>query len=468
MRSFKFKLSYFFIIACSLTFSSCRPILPLAPDQVNSITPRAQQPISRIVIPIELDMTEYYKLADKEVPKKFDGGEQSCDGVSFDYHFERSPLKLSARGNAMTIDVLGKYSIEMSYCPKCSDLVTTKPICITPRIPFSCGIGEPLRRMSIQYESVFELTKYYGIRTQTKLKEVRAIDPCEVTVFQYNATEKLVEEVKISLAKLAQEIDQQTKSISFRAEAAKAWQQVNESIPIPGFGYIHLQPIGLGMVQPKIKQERLYSTIILETLPLFNNSYNNDFQKELPELKLYDELPKDDYEVYVDFELNYDSLSRSIQTFVAGKELILKGKKIKIDSCKIAGADLNELIFEINFSGKKSGKLYLRALPRYDPANQTIEMQNIQFDLETKSVLLKTAKWLFSDRILEEIKRTSKQDLKPQINHLKTKLNDSFHYTQSGFLITGIMNELHVEYLYPEKERLLVRVLATGKLKLSN
>ena len=108
-NNFTLAISFFYLL------SSCRSIAPIAPEQTNSIAPRANQPISRIVIPIELDMTEYYKLADKQVPKKFDGGEHSCDGVSFDYHFERAPLKLSARGNTMTVDVLGKYSIKMSY-----------------------------------------------------------------------------------------------------------------------------------------------------------------------------------------------------------------------------------------------------------------------------------------------------------------------------------------------------------------
>ena len=122
----------------------------------------------------------------------------------------------------------------------------------------------------------------------------------------------------------------------------------------------------------------------------------------------------------------------------------------------------------LQFSGKKRGTLFIKGEPVFDPLTQQIELKNVDFDLDTKSTLLKTAKWLFSDRILQEITKASKQDLRPQLSELQKTLNKSLRIEQNGFLILGTLLELKVNGIYPETDRLTVRVSAKGKLSLAS
>jgi hypothetical protein len=451
-----------------LILSSCKSINPVAPIQETKAIPVVEQPVSTIVLPLEISLSSYYALADKEVPKKFNGGEHPCAGVSFDYHFDRDPLKLNADNNNITIDVSGKYWIKMSYCVECTDLITEKPVCISPRIPFSCGVGEPMRKMSLQYTSNFELTKDYGIKTTTTLTKLEAIDPCKVTVFHFDATDQLLTEVKKSLTTLAKDIDKQTSAINFKSQAKAAWKQASETFYIPSYGYVHLNPLTIGLVEPRVSNNMLYSTLIIEARPLFNHNPTSVTPKPLPDLNIVKKPVNDTFQLFVDFNLNYDSLSKTIQQLAGGQKLMLQKKEIIFDSVSIAGASNNELLFKVKFSGSKKGILYLRGIPTFNPETETIELTNLDFDLETKSVLLKTAKWLFSNRILEEIRKISKQDLKYQMKTLTKALNESLHYTYQDYYLNGSINDLHVTHLYPDTSQLVVRVKAKGKMKLTN
>lgn len=462
------KLFYWSLALLLTILQACKSIAPVAPETKITEAPIAPQPSSSIVLPIEIKLSEYFKLADNQVPKTFNGSENPCDGVSYNYFFSRDPLKINAMKNKVKIDVTGKYWIKMSYCPSCTDLLTDKPICVSPRIPFSCGVGEPMRKMALQYTTKVELTEKYGIKSNTKLSDLKAIDACEVTIFNYDATGQLLKEVKGSLNDLAVQIDKDLSAINFKNEATTAWNKLGATFPVYGYGYLHLNPKKVMMLQPSLENNLLSTALIIEANPLFDHNPLQIAQNTLPDLNIERKIPTDTFQVYLDFNLRYDSLSKNIQSLLAGKSMELKGNTIIFDSIKVAGASNKELLFQLNFSGSKKGTMYLRGTPVFNREQQTVELTKVDFDLETKNVLLKTAKWLFSDRILNEIQKASKQDLSKHLTDLSQKLNESLTYQIDQFMIKGKIHQINVEELHPNHDFLMIRLQTLGNLKLSN
>jgi len=464
----RFSTSFISSLVLIGSIIGCKTIEPIAPQTVEQTAPIADQPTSIIVLPITVNLAEYYQLADKEVPTKFDGQEQHCEGVSFNYHFERDPLKLQANNRDIDINVSGKYRIKMNYCPNCTDLFSTDPHCVIPRVYFSCGHGEPMRRMSLKYTSHIEITPDYGILTKTKLTDLKAIDPCEVTVFQFDATDELLKEVRKSLGQLAKDIDLQTSKITFKSTAKGLWKQAETPFAVPGYGFVQLHPSALHLSNPIIRNNILTTSLVLEAKPKFTSERPTANYTSLPLLNVTEKIPNDTLQLYTDLHLDYDSLSTIINRFIGGTSLNIQKKNVILDSIRITGANNKKLIFKVAFSGDKRGVLFITGKPSFNAVLQQIELTEVDFDIETKSVLLKTAKWLFSDRILNEITKSSKQDLKPQLNLLLKELNKSLHFEQNGFRISGLISHMVVEHLYPETDRLIVRVAATGTLGMTN
>lgn len=459
-------LSFLFFLL--LTVSSCKSIEPAAPVLQPQAVPSPPIAASSLSIPIEIDLKPYFTLADKQVDTRFTGGESPCEGVSYNYYFERDALKLSGKNTEVTTEVNGRYKIQMAYCAKCTGMFSSTPVCLSPIIPFSCGINEPMRKIRLSFISDFSISPDYSLKTNTRLGDLEAIDACRVTLFQFDVTNELLKQIRKSLGKLADDIDKQTKKISFRNEATQAWSFMQHPIPVSTYGYLHLNPERILLSRPTVTGTRLNTTLQLVARPVFSSRPAETGMASLPPLVVSDSKLNDTLSLYSDIALDYDSLSVQLTQQLQHKELNLKGKKIQLDDVRINGAANGFLVFKITFSGDKSGVLYLTGQPVLDAANEAVWLTSVDFDLETKNLLLKSAKWLFNDRILQTIADASRQDLKPHITSLIASVNKSLNYSFQGYQLSGKVLEVKLPNLYAAEKELVIRLQARAKLKLTD
>jgi Zn-finger nucleic acid-binding protein len=199
-------MKFFFSLSILLILVSCGTIKPKQP-QVTENKIQMEQKVSTIHVPIEINLKNYLIEAEKQTPKKFEDEKQECEGISFWYKLERNPLAFDGKENQLFLDLYGKYSIKINYCPKCTGLFSDKENCIVPRLYASCGVNEPMRRIQVSTSTTLSVNKDYKIDANTSLNDIVTEDKCEITVFKYDATEKLVEEMEKALKEVTADID---------------------------------------------------------------------------------------------------------------------------------------------------------------------------------------------------------------------------------------------------------------------
>lgn len=458
--------SQFFLLCTTLIFlSACAEIKPVEPTiQITKPGP-AQQEASIIDVPIQIDLKPYFKQADAAVPNKFTGKEDHCEGTSYSYVFERNPIEFSGKGNNLQFDIEGKYSLKVNYCPSCTDVFDSKGTCVIPRLYASCGVGEPMRKISISYNSSFELLPNYQLKSVTKLKEIKPLSKCEVTVFKYDATEDLVKEVKKALKDMAGDIDKKVSETQIKNEIDKAWKTMSKPMKIDKYGYLYIQPDKISVSNFQLNGSLLNFNIAMEAFPKVELTKNTTEPKPLPNLSNY--LKKDGFNIQLDVIGNYDSLSRLLSSELKGKEIDIKKNKVIIDSAKIFGAANQQLSFAISFSGKRKGTLYLIGTPTFDNVKQQISFPDLTFDLETKNALLKSGKWLFNDKITQSIRGFATYNLKTILDESAIKLEKELNRKiDEKTAIEGKMSNLRVEAIYPMNKELLIRTNLSGSIKL--
>lgn len=458
--------SQFFLFCTTIIFlSACAEIKPVEPA-IQIIKPGpALQEASIIDVPIQVELKPYFKQADAAVPNKFTGKEDHCEGTSYSYVFERSPIEFSGKGNNLQFNIDGKYSLKVNYCPSCTDVFDDKGTCVIPRLYASCGVGEPMRKISISYNSSFELLPNYQLKSVTKLKEIKPLSKCEVTIFKYDATEDLVKEVKKALKDMAGDIDKKVSETQIKNEIEKAWKTMSKPMKIDKYGYLYIQPDKISVSNFQLNGSLLNFNIAMEAYPKVELTKNTTEPKPLPNLSNY--LKKDGFNIQLDVIGNYDSLSRLLSSELKGKEINIKKNKVIIDSAKIFGAANQQLSFAISFSGKRKGTLYLIGTPTFDNVKQQISFPDLTFDLETKNALLKSGKWLFNDKITQSIRGFANYNLKTILDESAIKLEKELNRKiDEKTAIEGKMNQLRVEAIYPLNNELLIRTNLSGTIKL--
>lgn len=98
---------------------------------------------------------------------------------------------------------------------------------------------------------------------------------------------------------------------------------------------------------------------------------------------------------------------------------------------------------------------------------QKISMKNLDFDIQTKSVLLKTAKWMFNKKILEELEKNTVFELKDLLNESKSNIVSAVNTEiTKGVKMSGAVNKISIKEIYLDKGNLLLRSEVKGILKI--
>ncbi len=101
----------------------------------------------------------------------------------------------------------------------------------------------------------------------------------------------------------------------------------------------------------------------------------------------------------------------------------------------------------------------------YNANTKTIEVQDLDYDLDTKNVLLKTAKWLFSGKIESELKKNTAINLSAYFETAQKSLNNYLNKEWTkGIKGTGNVKELKVISVQPLPQHILIKTACAGAL----
>jgi len=454
---------YTVLIGCFLT--SCKAIETAVPENFVEPYPALNSEVSAITIPVEIDLSSYLKAAEKEIPKSYSGKNEQCEGVSTAYSIKRDEIKFSGSGNKIGYELGGQLKLKINYCPKCQTLTDEKGACIIPRVHVSCGENEPMRKFSLKYSTAVKVNSDYTFKTTTNLQKFELLDPCELTVANIDVTTDVEKEITKQLKVLEREIDKQFSAIDIKSTAKESWKLLQEPTEIPGYGYLSLAPSSLAISELKFSGKKASFNFNIDVSPSFTTEKPQLIPSALPDLSK--SKADNGLNFGLDVILSYDSLSNFIRSSFKGEVFEIKRKKIIIDDIAVSGSADNRIILKTQFSGSKRGVIYLLATPVLNDSLKQIELTNVDFDVKTKSVLLKSAKWFFNSKINQLVEEQGKFNYTPMIDDMKKEINTSLNQPLTdGVAMSGRIASISLNKIYYTSTHLVLRTQIAGNLKL--
>ena len=100
----------------------------------------------------------------------------------------------------------------------------------------------------------------------------------------------------------------------------------------------------------------------------------------------------------------YQSASKIITKNFKGQEFASGSRKVTVQNVEIWQKD-KKTIIALSLTGSLTGTIYLSGYPNFNALSKEIYFDELNYVLDTKSVLLKSANWLLQGTILNKIKK---------------------------------------------------------------
>jgi len=330
-----------------------------------------------------------------------------------------------------------------------------------------CGFDEGERKVKISFINTVKVLPDYKINLNINRQEPVPIDKCTVCFFGADITTQVMKGLKDELDLAKKAIEDSFGVVDLKPQVQQLWNKLNVSYNLYGLGWLKINPQKIRLTSLIARNDSLNIFLGMTAKPVISFEKSADLMTLAPNLD--NSISKPGFNIFLDAVLNYDSLSHIINAQLKGKEFDLSNGKSKkvlvVENCRIYGTGNERLIIKMSFSGSNSGIAYFTGKPYYDVNKKMIEVKDIEFDVKTKNLLLKSADWLFNKRITNEIARVSKFDLSTYIDTAKIMINRQLNTEWiKGIKTTGGISDLKIAGFYPLTEYFIIRSNANGDL----
>lgn len=452
-------LSIIIVAVSSCKITALQPSIPTRP------IPYFPAEISQVNVNINTDLTKYIDEADRSLPYNFSGGEDPCQGLRYNYNVSREPLTFSGSGNTITLgEKVHINSLRATYCAKCGRILGMGDLrCLVPKISGSCGAGDGDPGFDISYKTAVNFLPTYQVNTVTSLQRFNTLGSCPATIIRINALPTLQSKLNGTMVGLGQKVDEKIASINYRSQVAQAWVQLNKEISIGSFGFLNINPKQLRLSNLDINSKQLNVTLGMSCLPVVNIVSQPSAISPLPDLNVC--KLGDGFNLLADVTVDYIILSTNLDKQVQGKEIKIGNRKFIITRGKVYGGGNSKIIVELTFRGTREGTIYFTGTPVYDKTTNKLTVPDLDFELQTRSLLLRAAAWILNARITNELRSAVQFDITSILANVKTTIETNLtKQISANVSSTCYITDVNLVGIFPTHDNLIIRPLLIGDL----
>jgi hypothetical protein len=161
----------------------------------------------------------------------------------------------------------------------------------------------------------------------------------------------------------------------------------------------------------------------------------------------------------------YESASQIITSNFKGKEFASGSRKIVVENVAMWQKD-GKIIIALNMTGSINGSIYLSGIPNYNAVTKEIYFDQMDYVLNSKGILTRTANWLLQGVILKKIQENCRYSIKENLEEgKKSMLPYLNNYSpMKGVFVNGTMSDFEFEKVEVTDKAIIAFITTTGKM----
>lgn len=164
----------------------------------------------------------------------------------------------------------------------------------------------------------------------------------------------------------------------------------------------------------------------------------------------------------------YESASKIVTKNFNGQEFTSGNRKIIIQKVALWKKD-GKMIIALDVLGSITGTIYLSGIPNYNQITKEIYFDQMDYVLNTKNILMKSANWLMQGSILKKIQENCRYSIKSNLEEGKKSMNPylSNYSPMKGVFVNGNLNDFEFEKVEITDKAIIAFITTTGKMNIT-
>lgn len=314
----------------------------------------------------------------------------------------------------------------------------------------------------------------WRLNSKTTLKSLDWIESPTMTVFGKNMPVTYLINPAVSLfkSKIEKSIDSAIeKSMDFKPNVMDAISKIstpllmNESYK----SWLRIVPVEIYATNAKLKSDSFLLNMgmkcNMETL--IGNKPESKFDSNKIVLKSVEKIPEQ-ISANIAAVSTYQDASKLMTTNFVGQEFGSGSKKVKVQNVAIWHKD-GKMVIALDLLGAVDGTIYLNGIPEYNETTKEIYFDKLDYVLDTKSRLMRTANWLAQGIILKKIEENCRYSIKQNLDDAKQSMMTYLknYSPMPGVFINGKMEDIQFQKVQLTNQAIIAFIKVNGTINVA-
>lgn len=443
-----------FFISCSTT----KRIEAIKPLETDSLPASYEIKTSFISVPTEINLKDIEKILNNNLSGLiYEDNELEKDNTEMKI-WKTASISLTEKNGEIVSEIPLKIWAKIKYGTEFLGLNDTREINLKGKITLSSKphlynwqLTTKSRITAVQWEESPNL-----IIAGKKIPITYLINPT-LSIFK-NTISKMID-------------DSIEESCDFKPMVLEAMKKISQPILTHNEYEVWFQliPIELYVTEAALTEQSIQMNMGLKCnmMTMIGEQPTNEFSPSNLVLKPVTSIPNH-FSLALAAVSTYESASKVITKNFQNQEFGSGSRKVIVKKVSI-WQNSGKLIIALDLTGTVTGTIYLSGIPKYDGITKEIYFDHMDYILNTKNVLLKSANWLAQGTILKKIQENCRYSIEENLKDGEKTMKEYLtnYSPMKGVYINGIVNTLEFEKIELTEKAIIAYINSNGNMKIN-
>jgi len=257
-------------------------------------------------------------------------------------------------------------------------------------------------------------------------------------------------------------------SFDLKSMAAQVWKDIQVPMKVSDeytlwakITPLEIRTIPVGGTSGKINQSigiRAYTELNYGDEPEYKVNEN------LPDLKITSRLDND-FNISLPVDVSFTHIMELTKQQLAGFTYHQGKYVVEVRDYFLFGSR-DKLVVALNITGSLKGTIYFSGEPFYDKTDSSLTIRNLDFDVRTKNILVRSGAWLFHSGLINSLESKLKYPIGDRISLIRKELQTYLdgNRKMTYFTVNGNLDKLDIDKIAITPGSVKVMIVLGGKL----